>query len=160
MTECGTPMWHTRPTTDYTQPGFHPKNDYTTMDQQQQKRKNWLTIRMTEAEYEEVEKLRRQTTCRSLSEYARKTLMGKPVVLRYRNQSLDDFMTGMLQLKNDLNAIGTNFNQTTRRLHTLRHLPDLQQWILINEQDKTRLFHQIETISNSISQAYQLWSRE
>jgi|SRR5580692_8566044 hypothetical protein len=130
------------------------------MDQQQPKREKWLTVRMTEAEYEEVEKLRRQTTCRSISEYARKTLMGKPVILRYRNQSLDDFTTEMLRLKNDLNAIGTNFNQTVRRLHTLRHLPDLQQWILLNEQDKTRLFRQIEVLTEKLTQANQLWSRE
>ena len=115
---------------------------------------------MTEEEYQAVETLSRQTTCGSLSEYARKTLMGKPVILRYRNQSLDEFMTGMLRLQNDLKTIGSNFNQAVRRLHTLKHLPDIQQWILLNEQDKTRLFRQIETISSTITKAYQLWSRE
>lgn len=124
------------------------------------KRDRWLTLRMTDAEYEELEKLCRQTTSRSISEYSRKTLLGKPVIMRYRNQSLDDFMTGMLKLQNDLNAIGSNFNQSVRRLHTLRHFPDLQQWILLNEQDKASLFRQIETISNTINQAYKLWSRE
>jgi hypothetical protein len=130
------------------------------MEEQQQKREKWLTLRMTEAEYEAVEALRQQTTCRTVSEYARKTLLGKPVIMRYRSQSVDDFMNGMIKLKNDLNAIGANFNQSVRRLHTLRHLPDIQRWILLNEQDKTRLFRQIEIISDTIKQAYKIWSRE
>ena len=130
------------------------------MEQKEPTRTKWLTVRMTEEEYQAVETLSRQTTCGSLSEYARKTLMGKPVILRYRNQSLDEFMTGMLRLQNDLKTIGSNFNQVVRRLHTLKHLPDIQQWILLNEQDKTRLFRQIETISSTITKAYQLWSRE
>jgi len=130
------------------------------MEDQQQKREKWLTVRMTEAEYEAVEALQQKTTCRTVSEYARHALMGKPVIMRYRSQSLDDFTKDMVKLKNDLNTIGSNFNQSVRRLHTLRHLPDIQQWILLNEQDKTRLFRQIEIISNALNQANKIWSRE
>lgn len=130
------------------------------MEDQAQKREKWLTLRMTEDEYEAVEKLRQETTCRTISEYARKALMGKPVIMRYRSQSVDDFVAASVKLRNDLNAIGANFNQSVRRLYTLRHLPDIQQWILLNEQDKTRLFRQIEVISDTIKQAYKIWSRE
>jgi hypothetical protein len=133
------------------------KIQYNIMDQ---KRERWLTLRMTDAEYEELEKLCRQTTCRSISEYSRKALLGQPVIKCFRSLSLDDFNTSMVKLKNDLNAIGSNFNQSVRRLHSLRHLPDIEQWILVNEQDKTRLFRQIETISNAITQANKIWSRE
>lgn len=115
---------------------------------------------MTEEEYKALEALSHQSTCSNLSEYARKVLLGKPIVLRYRNQSLDDFMAGMLQLKRELNAISSNFNHLVRRLNTLRHLPDLKQWILLNEQDKTHLIKQIETISITIEKAYELWSRD
>jgi hypothetical protein len=130
------------------------------MEQKQPPRTKWLTIRMSEEEYQEAERLTGETTCHSLSEYSRRAILGKPVVMRYRNISLDDFMTGMLDLQNELNAIGANFNQLVRRLHTLKQVPDIQQWILLNEQDKTRLFRQIETISNTINKAYQLWSQD
>jgi MobC-like protein len=129
------------------------------MEQKQSSRRTWLTIRMSAEEHQEAERLSSETTCQSLSEYARKAVLGKPVVMRYRNQSLDDFMESMVALQNELNAIGTNFNQQIRRLHTLRHAADIEQWILVNEQDKTRLFQQIETISNIINKAYQLWLR-
>lgn len=126
----------------------------------QPKRTKWLTIRMTEAEYTQLDTLARQTTTPTLSEYGRKVLLGKPVVKRYRNQSIDDYLTDMLQLQKELNQIGQHFNQSVHRLHSLRHLSDIQQWILLNEQDKTNLFRLIETISLKINEAYQLWSHE
>jgi hypothetical protein len=130
------------------------------MKQQGPTRTKWLTIRMSEDEYESLERLTQQSTCASISEYGRKTVLGKPVIMRYRNQSLDDFLADMLQLRKDLNHIGNNFNQAVHRLHTLHSTPEIQQWILLNEQDKTEIFRQIETISNKINEAYKLWSRE
>ena len=130
------------------------------MKEQRLKRTKWLSLRMSEDEYQLAEKLTQQTTCRSLSEYARKAVLGRPVILRYRNQSLDDFLADMLRLRQDLNQIGNNFNQAVHRLHSLRDRAEIQQWLLLNEQDKTQLCRQIETISNKINEAYQLWSRE
>jgi len=130
------------------------------MEQNQAARTKWLTIRMSEEEYKAAETLRRQTTCSSLSDYVRKTVLAKPVVRHFRNQSLDDFQKNMLQLQKELKVIGGNFNQLVRRLHTLKSVPDIQQWILLNEQEKSRLLRQIDTISDTINKAYQLWLRE
>lgn len=115
---------------------------------------------MSEEEHRRAEALSRASDCPTLSDYARNAVLGKPVVLWYRNDSLDQFVKDMVPLRKELNAIGTNFNQAVRRLHTLKHGPDIQQWILLNEEDKTRLFRQIDTISTTLQQAYQLWSRE
>ena len=114
---------------------------------------------MSPEEYQQLENLARETTIRSFSDYCRKVLLGKPIVKRYRNASLDDFLADMLQLRNDLNHIGNNFNQAVHLLHKLRDLPDIQQWILVNEQDKTELYRQIEIISQRIIEANQLWSQ-
>jgi hypothetical protein len=130
------------------------------MKPQHPKRTKWLTIRMTPEEYQQLEALARQTVPPSVSDYGRRVLLGKPVVKRFRNQSLDDFLADMLQLRHELNHIGTNFNQAVHRLHGLHKLPEIQQWILHNEQDKTQLFRQIETISQKVNDAYILWSRE
>lgn len=139
---------------------FIKRNQQHTMKQNESVRTKWFNIRMTEEEYQAVLDLAKQAVCRSPREYARKTLLAKPVILRYRNQSLDDFITEMKSLKKSLDAIGNNFNQSIRRLHTFKHYPDLQEWIVLNEKDKTQLFRQIEAISNAITKAYQLWSRD
>ena len=123
-------------------------------------RKKWLTIRLTDAEYEQVSQLAAQTTCASVSEYARKCVFAKPVVMRYRNQSLDEFVSTMSHLKGALDTTLHQFTLSVQRLQTLRNLPDIHQWILLNEQEKTQVFQQIDAISQKINQAYELWSHE
>jgi hypothetical protein len=124
------------------------------------KKTQWLTIRVTPEEYKQVQTLATQTTCPNLSEYARKSVLGKPVIMRYRNQSLDEFVTEMLLLRKELNRIGTNINQSVHRLHTLSRAADIDHWILVNEQDKTELFRQIDLLQQKIADAYKLWSQE
>jgi len=77
-----------------------------------------------------------RTTSNSLSEYARDLLLREPVNILYRNQSADEFLEEMFQLKNELNAIGKNFNQAVHNLHTLDHIQDIKTWAIINESGK------------------------
>ena len=56
-------------------------------------------------EYEEFELAYKQTIYRSKSEYARKLLLGKPVITIYRNRSLDDFIESSVQIRKDLKKI-------------------------------------------------------
>jgi hypothetical protein len=114
---------------------------------------------MKEKEYEQVQKLGAKTATTSLSDYGRRVLVQKPVSVRYRNQSLDDFLADMLVLRRELGAIGTNFNQSVHHLHTLHIAPEIQHLILINEQDKTHLFRLIEALSNKVNDPYILWSQ-
>lgn len=122
-------------------------------------RSRWFTVRMTPEEYDALERFRAETICQTLSEYARRVLLKKPVVVRYRNQSLDDFMADMLGFVQKLDALYTTVRQSNERLATFSSVPELQQWILMNEQDKTQLFRQLETIKNNIVKVHELWSR-
>jgi hypothetical protein len=63
-----------------------------------------------------------QPTDRKLSQYARKVLLAKLITVNQRNQSLDYFMAEMIVLRNELNAIGNNYDQAVKRLHTLEQL--------------------------------------
>ena len=130
------------------------------MKQQTGKKTKWLTIRMTPEDYREAELLRLQSTCATLSEYGRKVILAKPVVLRYRNQSLDDFTTIMSQVEKDLNNLVNNFNRGLQRLYTLRDVTEIQHWILHNEQDKIQLFQQIQLVITQTNKIYKLWSHE
>jgi len=122
-------------------------------------RTKWVNTRFNATEYEALIKLFRQTTCRDLGQYIRNVTLEKPVSVRYRNQSVDDFLADMVSLRRELNAIGNNFNQAVHRLHTLSFVPEIQHWVMMNEQDKTEIFRQIEAISNRINQLYSIWSQ-
>ncbi len=117
-------------------------------------RSRWINIRVNEEEYNKIEKLYKTTTCRAMSEYSRNLLLNKPVTVKYRNRSLDDFLEEIIKLKNELNAIGNNFNQAVKRLHTLEKIPELRSWILINEVDKNKFIKKVDEIKENMIQIY------
>jgi hypothetical protein len=120
-------------------------------------RKIWLTIRLNDEEQKRLKDLYKVTTCKALSEYARDILLQQPVVINYRNQSVDETLSELSQLVTELNAIGRNVNQAVKKLHTLDHLPELQTWILLNESSKQLLFKKIDEIKNYIVQMHEQW---
>ncbi|HEV3326264.1 MAG TPA: hypothetical protein VG052_11690 [Puia sp.] len=83
-----------------------------------------LNIRLSQQEWDKVHKLSANSTCRSVSEYARKVLSEKPVKVFYRNQSFDEFEERMTQLLPVLEAFGENFSQLIKTRADLQSLLD------------------------------------
>lgn len=73
-------------------------------------RQRRLNIRLSQQEWERVKKMAANTTCRSISEYARQLLLDKPVRVFYRNQSFDDFEQLMIRLLADLEDHANKFD--------------------------------------------------
>jgi predicted transglutaminase-like cysteine proteinase len=117
----------------------------------------WLHLRLSEDERKQLLLQFSKTTCRKLSDYARKILLGKPVVGIHRNQSLDDFMTEMIQLRKELNAVGNNFNQAVKKLHTLDHAGQAEHWVIAYELSKRSVQKSVEHIENVISKIADQW---
>jgi hypothetical protein len=127
------------------------------MNEQNNNRTKWLHVRLTPEEYTKLQKAFSKTTCRKLSDYARKILLDKPVIGTIRNQSLDDFMAEMIKLRTELNSIGNNFNQAVKRLHTLDQIVEFRHWIMRHETEKKLLFDKIDEIKNSINKIADKW---
>ncbi len=127
------------------------------MSEKNSNRTKWLHLRLKPEEYAKIHKQFSKTTCRKLSDYARKILLDKPVTATYRNQSLDDYMTEMMMLKNDLNSIGNNFNQAVKKLHTLRQITEFKNWIITYELEKQILFNKVDQIKNHIRKIGEKW---
>src|ERR1700726_4173289 len=103
------------------------------MNEQKVEQKEWISFRIKPNEYDKVYELFHRTTCRNLSEYARMVLLKDPITIKYRNQSADHFLDEMILLKNELSAIGNNFNQAVKRLHTLDSVQQMKSWLLVYE---------------------------
>ena len=127
------------------------------MKETKQIRSKWLTIRLNEDEAKKLYKLCHRTASNSISEYARAVLLQEPVTILYRNQSADDFLNEMLLLKNELNAIGNNFNQAVHKLHTLDHFSEIKTWALMNENSKKLFMQKVEEIKERLNQIYDQW---
>ena len=91
------------------------------MSEKATNRNKWLHIRLTGSEYNKIHSGFSRSTKRKLSEYVRSILLDKPITVYTRNQSYDDFVAEMILLRNELKAIGNNFNQTVKKLHTMEH---------------------------------------
>lgn len=119
-------------------------------------RSKWLTVRLSETEEKKLQKLFEKTTAQSISEYARSVLLQDPVTVLYRNENADELLPEVIRLKNELNAIGNNFNQAVKRLHTTEHINDIKSWLLTNEPIKGRFMKKTEEIKELMSKICQL----
>ncbi|WP_207515992.1 plasmid mobilization protein [Longitalea luteola] len=121
------------------------------------KRNRLVQARLTPAEYDRIYKKFSKTTCRKLSDYMRKVLLDKAVTVNMRNQSLDDFMAEMVRLRSELNAIGNNYNQLVKRLHSMEQISELKVWLTLNESARKLLLSKVEEIKAKIAQINDKW---
>lgn len=116
-----------------------------------------LKVRVSPTEKKQLQRFLGKTTERTLSNYLRNLGLQKPVTVRYRNESADDFLREMIDLKKQLNGIGNNFNQAVHKLHTLDHIPEFRYWIKEQQQLHKQVVQGIEQIRSRINQLYDQW---
>jgi hypothetical protein len=120
-------------------------------------RKKMIVVRMNDDEFEKVENLRKKSTERNLSSYVREVVLQRPVLINYRNQSADDFLKDMLELKKELHAIGNNFNQAVHKLHMLDKIPEFRTWVKYYDGLHQSLVTKVEEIKLRMNQLYEEW---
>ncbi len=116
-----------------------------------------MTVRFTPKEYEKLETKFKTTTSNQVSHYVRNVLLEKPIVIKYRNESLDSFMEELIAMRQELNAIGNNFNQVVKKLHTLRQIPEFREWVNNNEAMQNKFIEQTNHIQQRINQMAERW---
>lgn len=127
------------------------------MERENSNRTRIVGLRFTPEEYAKIERKWKTSTCRKLSDYIRKHLFDKPINTTFRNQSLDDMALEMMLLYKQLNAIGNNFNQAVKKLHTLDQIPEFKVWIISSEQDKIILLNKVDEIKICIQKISEKW---
>lgn len=120
-------------------------------------RRKMVVIRMNETEFNQLEKFQQLTTEKDTSSYLRKVALRKPVTVKYRNESADDFLLDMLGLKKELNAIGNNFNQAVHKLHILDKIPEFRVWVQQYDGLQKALISKVEEIKLRMNQLYEQW---
>jgi hypothetical protein len=120
-------------------------------------RSKMVVVRMNETEFTQLEKLQQKTTEKDTSSYLRKVALQKPVTVKYRNASADDFLLDMLNLKKELNAIGNNFNQAVHKLHLLDKIPEFRVWISQYDGLHRAFISKTEQINFKVNELYEQW---
>ena len=127
------------------------------MERKNSNRTRIIGLRLTFDEYSKIEKKWKASTCRKLSEYVRRCLCEKPIVTTYRNSSQDDLMTELTKLRNELNAVGNNFNQVVKKLHTLQQIAEFNSWLIAYEVEKKILQNKLDEVRNNIKKMLEIW---
>ena len=120
-------------------------------------RKHFVKTRMNDDEVNQLLKLQQRTTEKDTSSYLRKVALQKPVTIKYRNESADDFLLDMLNLKKELNAIGNNFNQAVHKLHLLDKIPEFRIWVQQYDSLQKALISKVDEIKLRMNQLYEQW---
>ena len=89
------------------------------MKQKKELRKRILVVHLTPTEYEDLREKFTFTTYRIFSDYIRALLQRKPVIKKYRNQSLDQFELTAIGIKQQLEALRRSFSEAVQRLRSL-----------------------------------------
>ena len=127
------------------------------MSEQNNNRTKWLHVRLTPGEYNALHKYFSKTTCRKLSDYARKILLKKPLTTTCRNQSMDDLIAEMTLLRRELNNIGNNLNQAVKKLHTLNQIAEFKRWLIVYDVEKKVLQNKVDEIRMNIKRIVEVW---
>ncbi|WP_301926790.1 plasmid mobilization relaxosome protein MobC [Ferruginibacter sp.] len=133
------------------------------MNMKSQHKKNLgrkVTIRFAEQDYNKINLQFKNSTKQKLSEFIRAVVLDKPITVYTRNQSFDDFLAEMILLRNELKAIGNNFNQSVRKLNAMQDEREIKAWALLNENSKQSIQQKVDEINSKIAQIFTQWSQK
>lgn len=125
--------------------------------QETEVRKLVIKMRVNKSEVDRIKMFHSQSTEKSLSNYIRKVTLQKPVLVKYRNQSADDFLTQMIELKKELNAVGNNLNQAVHKLHMLDSIPEFRLWVRYYKGLHEGVAAKVDQINSKVNQLYEQW---
>jgi hypothetical protein len=127
------------------------------MKEQNSNRTRIVGLRLTPDEYAKIEKKWKASTCSKLSDYVRRSLFEKPIVTTYRSSSQDDLMAELTRLRSELNAVGNNFNQAVKKLHTLSQIAEFRSWLIAYEVEKKILSNKVDEVRNNVKKILETW---
>lgn len=119
-----------------------------------------VTVRFKPAEYNKLNVSFKTTTKKKLSQYIRFVLLDKPVTVYTRDQSLDNFVAELSSLRHELSAIGSNFNQLVKRLHTASHFQEIKLLAQDSEMQREEFLEKMNEINLKIAQLSAKWWQE
>ncbi|HLZ86631.1 MAG TPA: hypothetical protein VKQ52_05315 [Puia sp.] len=75
------------------------------MAEEQKPRSKQVTMVLSAEDYSRLRKIYEESTCQTFSQFLRETAFHRPIRIKYRNQSIEDFLVVAVDIKNDLEAL-------------------------------------------------------
>jgi hypothetical protein len=124
------------------------------MEKKKRKRSRQFSFVVNETEYRMIEKLFASSTCQSINDYARSVALQKPVVVKIRNESAENFLLAMIPLKNQLENCASHFSYAAIKLQRLESIPAIKAWCEEPQHSPVLLLSHIEALRQLMNQYY------
>ena len=121
-------------------------------------RNKWLHVRLTETEYDRIQKAFSGTVHPRISDFARAMLLRKPIIGVYQNPALKDIIGELSALKKDIHGIANNYNQTVRKLNALGPL-EAKKLIPGLESEHKKVLESLIVLEHYLHQTAEKWLR-
>lgn len=129
------------------------------MPKKQVHRTKWVNIRLTPDEFKVISDRFQKSIFRKISEYTREVLLEKKIQVVYRDQSMDDVLEELIQLRKELNHAGINFNQAVKKLNGVVGMPEAHLWQSMLTVSRDQLEPAIKEIKERIHLYSDIWSQ-
>lgn len=124
---------------------------------QEQVLTNPIVIRVTQEEFSKLEKIRKESDCRSIGEVVRKTLSKQRITYLHRDVSMNGPMEELALIRKEIKAIGVNINQQTHRFHTSQNEAERAFFALKTASTYKQMEPKIEQLLDIVSRLAEKW---
>ena len=130
------------------------------MSKKEANRTRWLNIRLKPDEFEALNSRFKRSIFRKMSDYGRAVILGKPVTIFYRDQSMDEILEELILLRRELNAVGNNLNQAMKHINSAHGFPDARLWMNLVTVINGKLEPSMRQIKEQMNKYADLWSQK
>ena len=119
-----------------------------------------MIIRVTEALFNKLEKLRKDSGSLSIADVCRNILTGRKITIYQQDISMNPVMEELAMIRKELKAIGININQITRSFNQDRAGMHRPIYILKAAGEYKKVDERVELLLNIIAKLADKWLRE
>jgi len=116
-----------------------------------------IVMRVTQKEFERLEKLAAESNCRTIGEVARKILSNEKILLFHRDISMNGPMEELALIRKELKSIGVNINQQTRYFHNSRSDAHRSFHAMKTAEAHKKLEPKIEDLLQTVNRLAEKW---
>jgi len=127
------------------------------MNSNTQSRSKFLHIRLKESEFDQVSKQFAESMDQTMSEFVRKKLLDTPIIRKYRNISVDECMTELIQLRNDLIVAGSGIRLLGDQMNDSRSPDQLIEWTVLLKKCEDEFLQIVEQIKEQVNKISDTW---
>jgi len=119
-----------------------------------------LIVRVSEPQFNKLEKLRLESNCQTVAEIVRRILSNRKVNCFYTDITMNAPMEELVSIRKELKAIGININQITRSFNTYKAGIQRAYYVLKVADLYKKVDSKIDTLLILVSKLTEKWLQE